>query len=215
LSRESGTDLVEQVFFYNKIIDEETTQKIKVTRQIKRTDKTVRVPKRVIERYDMLSFCDNLEDERMYGKQVYIEKKNDLQQKDAKPKSVSRGVYRPPVPKDDGKDPESQYLPPPVKGAYVPKIKLEDDKLSIKVGNLPDECTREELSDLFSRWGRVVRCVIIFSTPRRMTDTRRPLFAFIEYEDRRVAEAILKHGNINMEDYHMRLSVEKARDRKK
>ena len=76
-------------------------------------------------------------------------------------------------------------------------LNMEADKLiSVKVSNLPDSFTYEELHGLFSRAGDVKKLYI----PQGRSENSKPDFAFVHYEQKsQAARAIQMFNNFKME----------------
>jgi len=108
---------------------------------------------------------------------------------------------------------EEQYVPPD-HHAYVPPNRRpgaatnDDDECKIRITNLPEEATREDIGELVSQVGRTRRVNLV--RDRRTGESRG--FAFVTFSRPSDVERAIEMLNGHLYD-HMVLSVEKARRR--
>jgi hypothetical protein len=85
----------------------------------------------------------------------------------------------------------------------------EADNYSIYVGNLPDDTTREELLDIFGRFGRVKGANVVNKSYTGMNNN----FSFVEFASTAAAEAALNDG-ISLRGNELRLEPKEYTSRR-
>uniref|UniRef100_A0A060TCY9 Eukaryotic translation initiation factor 3 subunit G n=1 Tax=Blastobotrys adeninivorans TaxID=409370 RepID=A0A060TCY9_BLAAD len=109
----------------------------------------------------------------------------------------------------------SSYVPPHLRaGARLDRTggvvgSDRDDSSTLRVSNLSEDITEEELRSLFNHFGRIARCYLV----RDRETGRNRGFAFVSYENRSDAEIAQKRlDGYGLDNLIMRVEFSKKRD---
>eukprot|EP01080_Neovahlkampfia_damariscottae_P002434 gene2434-3145_t len=207
---------------------EEQGRKFKVTRKIKVTKEKEKISKKVLEREKWKPFgfavTGKVEDGASIGteigEEVFLEllgeKENKKQNKEVKEQErkiqdIKTQLLTLIEQKPSKEETTTKYVPPSMrKGEERDRYREQQEMNTIRVSNLSEDVSEQELRDLFGECGYMSRCFVAYDH-----DTGRGKgFAFITYRDQESAdEAIEKYDGMGMN--YLILSVERAKPSKK